>query len=755
MNSLDERFAHDLGEGRRRVDLLAPEIVCAGCIGAIERGLSKAPGIRAARVNLAKKRVTVEYASDALDVSGVVGALGRLGYKGKPISRREADAVGGDQTGRALLARLAVAGFAAANVMLLSVSVWTGAEDATRDLMHWLSAMIALPTVIYAGQPFYRSAFAALSAGRLNMDVPISLAVLLAAGVSLYETASGGAHAYFDAGVSLLFFLLIGRYLDHRTRGLARSAASELSALSATSATRLSPHGVPEEVAVEALEPGDRVLVSPGSRAPADGVVLEGRSDLDRSMITGEPTPETVGAGDSVHAGMLNLTGPLTVRVTATDEGTLLAEIARMIEAAERADTRFTRLADRAARIYAPGVHLVAALAAIGWFIATNGDWRQAILVASATLIITCPCALGLAVPAVQAAACDRLFRRGVLVKDGAALEKLALIDMVVFDKTGTVTTGNPELAAPVELDDASPLVLALASGSRHPLSRALGESLRSAGVAAASLDGVTEYPGDGVEGVLIDPAGGAQRVRLGRAEWVSEISGGADETGPGGDDGYSHVAFAAESTPLRSFRFRDQLRPDAAATVSALSHRGVETRLLSGDRNSAVAQTAAALGVTAFAAERRPSDKLADLSALRDDGRRCLMVGDGVNDAPALAAASVSMSPASGADVSRAAADLVFTGDSLSAVAEAHLLAKQARRRALENFGIAAVYNAIAIPLAVSGFATPMLAALAMSSSSILVTLNALRLGRLSKAPAQAARGDGAAPVRSVEAPA
>jgi Cu2+-exporting ATPase len=399
--------------------------------------------------------------------------------------------------------------------------------------------------------------------------------------------------------------------------------------------------------------------------------------------------------------------------VAATGEATLLAEIARMIESAERGKTRYDRWADQAARIYAPGVHLVAAAAFIGWLWAT-GDWRLAVTIATAVLIITCPCALGLAVPAVHAVAGGRLFRRGIFLKDGGALERLAGIDMVVFDKTGTLTEGRPVLASgPADDDPAWPVAAALAGASRHPLSRALGQAAEGRGIAPATLGEVREVPGAGVEGEI-----GGDRVRLGRAEWVGAISGAA-----------TAVWLQVGNTAPVEFTFEDVVRADAREVCDALRAQGLRLALFSGDAAGPVARVAEATGIADARARMTPADKLTALERLAQGGVRVLMVGDGLNDAPALAAAHASMSPVSASDVSRAAAGLVFTGERLEPVVFALETARMARSRALENFALAAAYNAVAVPVALIGLVTPLIAALAMSGSSIVVTLNALRM--------------------------
>jgi Cu2+-exporting ATPase len=692
---------------------MVPGIRCAGCMSAIETGLGKLDGVASARVNLSMRRVRVLYDPAVGSVAAVLTRMSDLGYEARPYDAQAMTEIDRDSAGRDLLVRLAVAGFAAMNVMLLSVSVWSGAEAATRDLLHWISALIALPAIAFSGVPFFRSALAALAVRRLNMDVPISLAVCMAAGTSLYETILGGEHAYFDAAIGLIFFLLIGRYLDHRTRAVARSAAAELTALSARAATVIGIDGARRTVSIEDLGPGALVEVAPGERMPADGCIETGTSDLDRSMVTGETNPEPVGPRAEVHAGMLNLSGPLRVRVAATGEATLLAEIARMVESAERGKTRYDRWADQAARIYAPGVHIVAAAAFIGWLWAT-GDWRLAMTIATAVLIITCPCALGLAVPAVHAVAGGRLFRRGIFLKDGGALERLAGIDMVVFDKTGTLTEGRPVLASgPAEDDPAWPMAAALARVSRHPLSRALSEAAEARGIVPAMLGKLRELPGAGVEGKA-----GGDRVRLGRADWVGAIGGPTTAV-------WLQIGDAA---PVE-FTFEDVVRADARGVCDALRARGLRLALFSGDAAAPVARAAGESGIDDARAGMTPAEKLAALEKLTRDGHRVLMVGDGINDAPALAAAHASMSPVAASDVSQAAAGLVFTGERLEPVVFALETARAARARALENFGLAAAYNAIAVPVALMGLVTPLIAALAMSGSSIVVTLNALRM--------------------------
>jgi P-type Cu2+ transporter len=694
-----------------RIALSLPTIHCQGCISAVERGLNAYAGVHNARVNLTLKRVIVDAIPD-LRAADLIPVLENLGYEAHELDQGTLSLAGPDKAGRALLMRLAVAGFAMMNVMLLSVSVWSGATDATRDLFHWISAAIAIPAIAYSAQPFFRNAWSALSAGRLNMDVPITLAILLALFTSVWETALSGEYAYFDAALALTFFLLAGRYLDFRTRAMARSAAAELAALEVPRAIRLND-GTEDEVAVGALSVGDLVLVRPGGRMPVDGKIVEGRSELDRSLLTGETLPVFGEPGLEVSAGEVNLTGPLTIRASAVGQDTSLHQMADLVAIAESGRLRYTSLADKAAKLYAPGVHILAALSFVGWLI-WSGDVRVALNIAAAVLIITCPCALGLAVPAVTTAASGRLFRRGMLIKHATALERLSEVDVVVFDKTGTLTAATPEL---LNLKDFSPknlgVALALAQASSHPLAVSLGKAARAQGIEPAPVSEIAEQPGYGVEGLYQ-----GQLVRLGRAAWV------------GADQGAQTAAWLAigEETP-RAFKFTDALRPGAAEAVQELQKSGKSVLLMSGDTTGAVEGLANRLGIADWMAGALPGDKAARIKELSEQGHKVLMVGDGLNDTAALSGAHVSISPASALDAARVASDIVLLGQDLSPIPEACDTARLATRRIRENFRIATVYNVIAVPLAVAGLATPLIAALAMSTSSITVSLNALRL--------------------------
>lgn len=696
---------------RADIMLSLPGIHCAACISAVEQALQAVPGVSAARVNLTLKRAQVEAAGE-VGADDLVAALARVGHEAHELDNGALSATQTDTAGRDLLMRLAVAGFAAMNVMLLSVAVWSGAEGPTRDLFHWISAAIVLPAVAFSAQPFFAQAWRALRVGQLNMDVPISLAIVLAIVTSIWETSLSGEHAYFDAAIALTFFLLAGRYLDHRTRAVARSAAEELAALEVPRAWKVTEAGE-VEVPVSQLAVGDLLRVRPGGRMPVDGEITQGQSELDRSLLTGETLPVFAAPGLVVSAGEVNLTGPLTIRAHAVGRDTSLARMADLVAVAESGRSRYTSLADKAAKLYAPGVHILSALAFIGWYLYSQ-DLRTALNVAAAVLIITCPCALGLAVPAVTTAASGRLFRKGLLIKHATALERLAQVDTVVFDKTGTLTAGTPEvtnLGAFSRIDLG--VALALAEGSAHPLSKALRDAARAAGIHPASVTDIKEIPGFGTEGFWH-----GQTVRLGRADWVG-----------GGRLAQTAAWLRIGSDRARAFSYVDRLRPNAEKAVADLQMAGIDVILMSGDSTAVVEDLAARLSIRQWMAESLPEDKAARVRALAKQGKHVLMVGDGLNDTAALAGAHVSISPASALDAARVASDIVLLGNDLAPVPQALITARQATRRIKENFTIATWYNVLAVPLAMAGLCSPLIAALAMSTSSITVSLNALRL--------------------------
>jgi P-type Cu2+ transporter len=717
-------FVRDLGSGLSHIDLAVEGVSCAGCMSKIERGLAALPDVTLARVNLTDRRVALEWKQGALNPARFIDRLAELGYKAYPFEPIRAEAIETEQASF-LLRCLGVAAFAAMNVMMLSVPVWSGNVDMIpeqRDFFHWLSALIALPAAAYSGQPFFRSAIRALRARTTNIDVPISIGIVLALGMSVVETFHHAEHAYFDAALMLITFLVAGRYLDQSMRRRMRAVAGNLAALKAETATKFVSADEVCEVPIAAVQVGDIVLLRPGERSAVDGNVIEGQSKIDQSLITGETLPVKAVPGTAVYAGTLNLSGALRVRVAAAVEGTLLAEIARLLDNAVQARSRYVQLADRASRLYAPVVHATAFVTMIGW-VAFGASWHDAVITAISVLIITCPCALGLAIPAVQTVVSGAMFRAGVLLNSGDAVERLAEVDRVVFDKTGTLTLPELDVANGASIpDDVFDLAGRLALASHHPVAAAVARAAK----AKTPLPGVEEVAGQGVRGST-----DGREVRLGRPSFC-----GADQLANDilcGDPEASVVAFRP-GEDCYVFAVRQRLRPDAAAAITALRQFCIGVEILSGDREPAVRHTAHSLGIQEWRAGVTPADKVARIDELKQQGFKVMMVGDGMNDAPALATAHVSMSPVTAAHLSQAMADLVFLGERLDPVVAAIGFARKALRLMRQNLWLAAGYNLLAVPLAIAGLATPLVAAAAMSGSSLLVILNALRAHRATR---------------------
>lgn len=693
-----------------RLSLSVRGAKCGGCLSKIEKAVHALPGIETARLNLSNGQMDVTWSGN-LAASRIGQTISHLGY-GVSVHSEDSTAKSAKKEERSLLIAMGVSGFASANIMLLSVSVWGGHGEmgqTTRDALHALSGVIALPVLIFAGRHFFKSAWSVLKHGRANMDVPISLALILAFTVSVFETLNSGPHAYFDAVVMLLFFLLIGRFLDARLRRQAHAAAHDLAALRNTSVNRLGATGQTETIRADAVREGDTILLAAGERAVVDLKLTHGTSEIDESLVTGESLPRLAAIGTTLYAGSVNLGQPLQGEALGAASDSLLSDIAAMLDAGEQRRSTYRKIADKAVSLYVPFVHTAALLTFIAW-LALGAGLRDATMVAVTTLIITCPCALALAAPVVQVVASGRLFKRGIYLKSGDALERLATIDHVVFDKTGTLTLGQPALISQDISSDTLALAASLARASRHPLSRAL---VAAAGPGNLASD-VREYPGLGLQGDI-----DGMSARLGSAEWVGVCD--TVET-----DGPSLWFSLGEAMPIL-FRFADEPRQDAAETITALKQLGVTMEVLSGDRETAVRDLSDRLGINDWTAKASPQNKVARLETLRAEGHKTLMIGDGINDAGALSLAHASLTPGGAMDVSQSASDAVFSGG-LSGILDTLRASKTARTRMQQNFGLAAAYNLIAIPIAVTGNVTPLIAAIAMSASSLVVTINALR---------------------------
>lgn len=708
-------FVHRSG-ARSSLDLVVGGARCGGCLAKIENGLGSLPDVSEARMNLSTARLHLVWQGGPEQADGFAQRLHAMGFSVGPYIADQADTADRAQSRRLLLA-MAAAAFGLMNVMILSIAVWSGGDEmsaATQSFLHWLSAAIALPVAAFSGRPFFASAWQGLRVKTTNMDVPISLAILLACGLSLWETvfwnrAAGDTHTYFDAALMLIFLLLVGRVLDARLRARTGLAARQLAALQVQNARRITGDNTVETVPTTQLIPGDRVLVASGERVPADGVILTGDSHLNAALVTGETALQAVGPGDALYSGTINRGAPLTIEIRKASADSFLADIAAMVDAGQQTQARYVRLADRAARAYVPIVHSLALLTFFGWLI-VGGTPRTAILNAIAVLIITCPCALGLAVPAVQVVAVGRLFTKGVLIRSGDALERLATVRHIVFDKTGTLTKGQIRADVSGLAKEDLALIGALARHSTHPSA----DSLHDFATTLTAQD-VQEVTGHGLQGCVAGHA-----VRLGQARFV-----GTNEDKPG-------LWARIDARDPVHIQTKDQIRPEAAATISALKSAGLTVSIVSGDAHQAVEAVGAALGIDKLSARVDPAEKFRYISALQEVGCPVLMVGDGLNDAPALAHADASAALASGTEISRSASDIVLQGDTLAGLPFAVEIARAAKRRVVENFGLAIGYNMLAVPLAIFGYVSPLIAAIAMSASSLIVTVNALRMRRV-----------------------
>jgi Cu2+-exporting ATPase len=702
-----------LTDGRKALHVIVRGAKCASCLGRIEGTVGRLPGVETARLNLSTGKLHVVWRG-GLAPRKVIEAVTELGYGASAFDPGVPDTEKAREE-RALLVALAVGGLGTAGVMFLSEPMWFGSDmDAgTQLLFRWLAALIAIPVSVFSGWTFFRSAGNAIQHRQLNMDVPISLAVILSLALSVHATATDGQHTYFDAAVMLLFFLLIGRFLDARLRRRAYAAANALAAMQTASVTRLDPRGQAEAVRASQVRPGDMLLVSAGERLVVDAEVISGTSDVDLRLVTGEIEPKPTFIAQTLHAGAVNLSAALRVRALSPADRSLMADVGRLLEAGEQKKSAYRRIADRVAAAYVPQVHAMAAIGFLAWLFMGAGV-AQAAFVAVTVLIITCPCALGLAAPLVQVVTAGRLFRKGIYLGSGDALERIAAVDHVVFDKTGTLTMGDPVLLAGTYSQRNLQEAAQLARASRHPFSRALVAAAGKGPVAQQ----VREHPGQGVAGVV-----GGRRARLGQAEFV----------GAGG--GAKGLWFGFEGEAPVAFAFEDQIRDGARLAIKHLRGLGCEVELLSGDTDDNVARAAQAAGIARWTANATPQSKAAHLAALEASGKKVLMIGDGLNDAGALANAHAALAPGGALDVSRLAADAVYSNGNPDAVVDTIRIARAARNRMRENFALAAAYNLVAIPVALAGWATPIVAALAMSASSAVVTLNALRMqgGRIS----------------------
>ncbi len=710
-----ETLVRDNQDGQKTIELLIDGVHCAACIQNIEGIFKDNIQIETARLNYTSRKLSIAWRGSNDNINDYVSKIESLGYRAHPYSQTLEKQKNNEEE-RFLLLCLGVAGFAMGNIMLLSVGLWSTDGQtmgmATRDFLHWISALIAIPAIAFSARPFYCSAFRAISNGHTNMDVPISIGITLACLLSLYEAAHHGEHVFFDSAVMLIFFLLIGRYLDFRARRQANAAAQDLVGLMAGFADVIEG-GAVKRYPVSELKKDMVVQVAMGEVIPVDGKIIKGAGQIDSSIITGETLPHDVDMGDTVYAGSINMGSVLQIIATKSSGDTTIEDIAKVMEQASQSKALYVRLADRAAKLYTPLIHTFAAATFLVWWGLFGLAWQKSLMIAISVLIITCPCALGLAVPVVQVLATGQLMRRGVLVKAGDALERLANITKIVTDKTGTLTLARPKLiVTPQKHQD---IASALAAHSKHPLSTALAKSYQGT---AISFEFIKEIPGMGHEGVYQ-----GKKVRLGKPSWCGiEIPKKSDIA----------IAFVMEGDDPVLFYFEDEVRRDARDVIAQFLKKNIPVILLSGDRSQTVEAVARKVGISEYHANMMPTEKFLFLQNLKDKQERPLMIGDGLNDAPSLAGAYVSMAPGNAIDLTRNAADIVFMGDRFKPVLDAIHIARASQKLVLQNFMIAVIYNLLAVPIAVMGYVTPFVAAVAMSGSSIVVIANSFRLKKV-----------------------
>ena len=718
-------------DSEREASLMLEGIRCSACVWLNEETLRRLPGILEVDINYATHRARVRWDDARVGLSRILEAIAAIGYRGYPYEAKRIDLVQQSER-RGALWRLFVAGFGMMQVMMYAVPVYLADEGTmTPDierLMRWASLILTAPVVFYSAQPFFRGAWRDLRLRMLGMDVPVALGVAVAFGASVWATLTGAGEVYFDSVTMFVFLLLAGRYLELRARHRAAGAIQYLARLQPEFAERLTAYPgslESESVPVAALRAGEFVLVKPGAAVPADGVVAEGAGEVSEAILTGESRPVAKPKGATVLGGAVNVGSPLVVRVERVGQETMLAAIIRLVERAAGEKQRMVELADRAAHWFVLGILLVAAATALGWL---AFDPHRALWITVSVLVVTCPCALSLATPVALTVATGELARNGFVVTRGHTVEALARATDVVFDKTGTLTTGEMRVAGIESLGttpetDSLAIAASLEQGSEHPIAKALLGAARDRGLTLAPVQEIVTAPGAGVEAIVA-----GNTYRLGRLPFVSgrQVSGASVSAD---DREHTVVWLGDERDVVARFAVGDTLRADARAAVATLEAGGKRVHLVSGDAAPVVDATAARLGVRNVEAEASPDRKREYVIALQAQGARVIMVGDGVNDAPVLAQADVSVAMSSGAYLAQAQADAVLLTGKVEDLAATVRYAARTLAIIRQNLVWALGYNVIAIPLAVAGLVTPWLAGIGMSVSSLVVVANALRL--------------------------
>lgn len=716
----------------KQTSLILEGIVCAACAWLSEKHVQQLAGVVEFRVNFTTHRAFLQWDSSLIKLSDILQAISAIGYLAHPLDVQRQEEVFKRERSRSLR-RLAIAGLGSMQVMMLAVALYAGSYAGIDiELAHffrWVSMFIATPVVLYSAWPFYLAAWRDLRAWRLGMDVPVALSIILAYVASLWATLTQQGDIYFDSITMFIFFLLTGRYLEMQARHRAGDTAEAMVKLIPAMATRLAANDQEEIIPVSELTPGERVRIKPGETIPADGLITAGRSSVDESLLTGESIPQSRTRGDRVIGGSTNIESPLEMTVEKIGQDTVLAAIQRLLDRAQREKPSLAKLADQVASYFVLSLLILAAVVALSWWWIDPG---QMLWVVVSVLVVSCPCALSLATPVALVAATNRLMKLGILTTRGHAIETLSRVTHVVFDKTGTLTYGHMQLDSVVitgSLDKAQCLAIATAleSGSEHPLAKAM---MTSAITPILTVNDLLAVPSQGMQGVIA-----GVNYRIGRVEYAKpeNIFCAIDATRI-----QTSVVLADSTQVLAVFYFQDRLREDAAATVQSLRDLGVEVMLLSGDRTAVVEHVAHTIGITQWAAELTPSDKVARVEQLQQLGHVVAMIGDGINDAPVLARAQVSLAMGKGTQLAQNSADMVLLSERLPHVPLAIALSRRTLRIIRENLSWAVLYNVVALPLAAMGYITPWMAGIGMSASSLLVVMNALRLTRVAQTAAQ-----------------
>ena len=729
---VQKSFVRQESDSVREAALILEGITCAACIWLNEQQLAQLSGVLDVQINYATHRARIRWDDSQVRLSDILQAVRAIGYEAHPYDPQQQQQAY-ERERRTQLKRLGVAGVMGMQVMMLSAALyvgdWSGMEQGIRSFFRWIGLLLTTPVLLYSALPFFRGAWRDLLNRRIGMDVPVSLGILVAFTGSVHATLTGIGDVYYDSVVMFVFFLLVSRYFELMARKRGAETAESLGQALPVMATRLSTGGSQSQIPVADLNVGDRVLVKPGETIPADGSIETGQSTINEALLTGESTPLHKVAGDTVVGGSINIDSPLTVAVSSVGMDTVLASIMRLLERAQGEKPAITRLADRAASWFVSAVVLLAGVVALYWWQHAPDSWLPIVV---SVLVVTCPCALSLATPTAISAVTGTLQGMGLLSARGNRLETLSQCNHVVFDKTGTLTqgrlsVGSIQCLSGMNESDVLTIAAALERQSEHPIAAAIGRAAADIDLPVAQE--VSNEPGAGMQGTV-----NGRTFWIGRPDYIARHCSGAaalQDSLTRQDGAGARVALADPDTVHALFVLHDTLRPDAGATVKSLHDAGRQVILMTGDNPASAHAVADAVGITDVHADLTPQGKLQRVQALQQQGAVVAMVGDGINDAPVLAAADVSIAMHDAAHVSHASADMILLTEHLMTLADGMAMARKAMRIIRQNLAWAVSYNLIALPAAALGYIAPWMAAIGMSASSLLVVVNALRLTR------------------------